>query len=270
MAPHSNTDTQSRAHVQFTVAIVFLTLAWISVTLRLYVRIIQIKSFGWDDVTMILAVILFSVFCTALLVVHAHGGGTHVKSLSQIENVIDWIIVSEASYIMTTMFLKVSLGIFMLRIVIKRWHQWSLYIVIALSTLTSLFFFFFVIFMCGNPNTYFTKYMSYQCAPHDVQVALSYTHAAITTASDCFFALLPIAVLWNAPTMNTRSKLSVGLILSLGAAGSICSVIRFRYIEGLTNHTDFFWNAANIAIWSCIEPGTGIVAANLATLRPLI
>lgn len=58
-------------------------------------------------------------------------------------------------------------------------------------------------------------------------------------------------------------------MLLIPQSGFICSIIRFRYVDGLTQTDDFFWNAVNIAIWSTIETGVSIVAACLATLRPL-
>jgi hypothetical protein len=51
--------------------------------------------------------------------------------------------------------------------------------------------------------------------------------------------------------------------------GSICSCVRFVYLEGLLNYKEFFWSATNTAIWSTIEPGTGIIAISIATTRPL-
>jgi hypothetical protein len=41
-------------------------------------------------------------------------------------------------------------------------------------------------------------------------------------------------------------------------------------VDGLIEFEDFFWSATNIAIWSTIEPGVGIIAGCLATLRPLV
>lgn len=52
--------------------------------------------------------------------------------------------------------------------------------------------------------------------------------------------------------------------------GCICSIIRFRYVSGLTEVNDFFWNAVNISTWSAIEAGASITAGCLATLRPLL
>ena len=52
-------------------------------------------------------------------------------------------------------------------------------------------------------------------------------------------------------------------------SGCICSIIRFKYIAGLGGIEDFFWTAANIAMWSLYEIAAGIIAGSLATMRPL-
>lgn len=51
--------------------------------------------------------------------------------------------------------------------------------------------------------------------------------------------------------------------------GSVCSIVRFKYIDGLGDINDFFWTATNISIWSLFEMATGIIAGSLATMRPL-
>lgn len=51
-------------------------------------------------------------------------------------------------------------------------------------------------------------------------------------------------------------------------SGSVASIIRLRYISDLVSQ-DFLFDATDVAIWSTVEPGMGITAASLATLRPL-
>jgi hypothetical protein len=53
-------------------------------------------------------------------------------------------------------------------------------------------------------------------------------------------------------------------------SGSICSIVRFLYVQNLTIADDFWYSAVNISIWSTIELGAGIVAGSLATMRPLL
>lgn len=69
--------------------------------------------------------------------------------------------------------------------------------------------------------------------------------------------------------MATRAKLAVGAVVLLAAISSVASIARFWYLDGLVEPKDFLWNAANINVVGIVEPGTGIVAGSLATLRPL-
>lgn len=69
--------------------------------------------------------------------------------------------------------------------------------------------------------------------------------------------------------MPRAAKTSAGVLLALAAIGSISSLIRIAYIPGLKSGPHFFSEALDIDVWSVIEPGIGITAASLATLRPL-
>jgi len=50
----------------------------------------------------------------------------------------------------------------------------------------------------------------------------------------------------------------------------IAVLIRIPYVKVLVdNQHDFFYYSTDVVIWSAIEAGLGITAANIATLRPL-
>ena len=107
-----------------------------------------------------------------------------------------------------------------------------------------------------------------KCVSNKAILGVAYGQGVVTTSTDWIFAVLPVTILWHAK-MDRRTKSVCAFLLSLGAFGSLCSIVRFRYINGLSITPDFFWNAANISIWSTIELGIGIIAGSLATLRPL-
>lgn len=90
----------------------------------------------------------------------------------------------------------------------------------------------------------------------------------INAATDWALAILPIFVLRQAD-LSLRTRLAVCFVLMLGTLGSIMSVVRLPYIKGLAQGPNFFRGAVKITIWSIIEPGFGITAACLVTLRPL-
>ena len=83
------------------------------------------------------------------------------------------------------------------------------------------------------------SYLDRKCVPASAQLGLLYEQAAVTTFTDFVLAAIPVPLLYHAK-MNMRAKVSVGLILGLGAAGSICSIVRFFYVKGLVNSADFF------------------------------
>lgn len=56
-----------RTVVMLIVAVVFLILTWISFALRVYVRAILLRSFGWDDWIMLLTICLSTTCCSLLM-----------------------------------------------------------------------------------------------------------------------------------------------------------------------------------------------------------
>jgi len=55
MAMHNDTSLSDRGQQVKAVAIAFLVATWVFVSLRIWVRTYMIRSFGWDDATMVLA-----------------------------------------------------------------------------------------------------------------------------------------------------------------------------------------------------------------------
>lgn len=58
------------------------------------------------------------------------------------------------------------------------------------------------------------------------------------------------------------------LVLTIHRA-STATILRLPYLYQISHHDDFLWYALPVAIWSFVEPGMGITAVSLATLRPL-
>lgn len=103
----------------------------------------------------------------------------------------------------------------------------------------------------------------------DVIQSLAYFQTSTNAVTDLIYAILPIFIIRESK-LPPIAKISSCLLLALGTVGGIASVVRLKYIKGLQPGPDFFNSSVNIAIWSLIEPGLGITAASLATLRPLL
>lgn len=169
---------------------------------------------------------------------------------------------------MTTVVLKVSLAIFFLRVVVAKWQVWTICSTTTIFALFGFSFFFVSIFQCGNPSHFLEHSLQGRCLPTDVVGPMVYLHGALNAATDWVFAIIPIFVLWKAK-MPIQTKISAGFVLLLGTASSCVSVYRLRFLKGLSPGPDFFATAMDAGVWSLIEPGLGIIAGSLATLRPL-
>jgi hypothetical protein len=134
-------------------------------------------------------------------------------------NLLQLLLVAETFYSVIMITLKLSLGIFFLRIMINKTQRRIIYFVVSVSVFFGTVYFFFIVFQCGAPipgATFWQKFIGRVCAPNRAVLAMGYTHAIITALTDLTFAILPINLVRNAH-MSSRQKILVGSILVLGA-----------------------------------------------------
>ena len=113
------------------------------------------------------------------------------------------------------MVLKISIGIFFARIMVKRWQFIVVYTTVAISCLSATAALFYCLFRCGpDLDQYVVRQLFNACTPRGLDRFFAYEHASFTLLTDCVFVLLPIALLWNT-SMRIEAKFSVGFILSL-------------------------------------------------------
>ncbi|KAG9533671.1 hypothetical protein KCU93_g284, partial [Aureobasidium melanogenum] len=254
----------------FTGTVAILAVAWVSAILRVYVRSVMMRSFGWDDWTIMLAITAFTVQCGYIInVTRMELQPQKYNNVSGISTLVTDIIAFSGSYAITGVFLKISLGFFFLRIIIEPWQRMVIYICMAVSVIFGLVYFGIITFGCGDPKQFLIRTVENQCISiTGVVIPASYVHTALNATTDWIMALLPIFTIWKL-SMPRITKFWAYLLLGLGAAGSIVSLIRFGYVEGIRPGKHFFKQSAKFALYSIFEPGLGIAAVNFATLRPL-
>jgi len=248
----------------------FLVITWTTLSLRIWVRTSLARSFGWDDAVLLLSTMTFTGFCTMLILAETTGGGPHVHDMAipAVSRLVGMVVSIFGLYIMTMVFLKISLGIFYLRFISQHWQRVVIYTTVALNTLYGVLLFFVAIFQCGDPTLYLSNELKAICMPNGPLYGVQLTGAIVNASTDWILALLPIFVLAKA-NMPKRTKASAGCIILLGCSGSIISLIRIRYIKDLRPSPDFFRGVTDIAIWSIAECGICISAAAAAALRVL-
>jgi hypothetical protein len=98
---------------------------------------------------------------------------------------------------------------------------------------------------------------------------ITYALAAVNAAADWILGTLPFFIVWDLQ-MKLKTKMLVAGILAFAAIGSTATIVRMFYIHTLMDGPDFLYATTDVAIWSTVEPGIGITASSIATLRPLV
>ncbi|CAI6336321.1 unnamed protein product [Periconia digitata] len=268
MAPPTN-ELGSLGDLTFIVAVALLALSWITVSLRVWVRFGITKSPGWDDAAMVFTLCLFTCYVTFILIVIISLRATQAVTIEQVKQSLIWVQLSEIFYILTTTFLKTSLGLFFLRLLTKPWQRYLFNTILIVSAVYGMFYFLTTVFVCGNPSRMADSFVgSDTCAPTAFTLATGYIYGIINVLADWTFTLVPILILIESD-MDRRSKLSISIVIGFAAIGSISSIMRMVYLESLVFREGLTANSIKATIWATAEPGTGIVASSVAILRPL-
>ncbi|KAF2119835.1 hypothetical protein BDV96DRAFT_312197 [Lophiotrema nucula] len=260
---------QQQAQITVDLVIILLLLCWTTVGLRLWVRFKITRSPGWDDAFMVFTLCLFTCYCSFLLVISQQGFLNQLPTTDSLMKTLVYIQLSEVFYILTTTTLKISLGLFFLRVLTKRWQILIFRVVLYISAIYGVFYVFIAIFQCGNPGKFLDSLIDQRrCLPTAFLLFTGYTYGVINVIADWTFVLIPIFVLVDSD-MDRRSKVSVSIVMALGAVGSVSSILRMVYLRGLLFNGKHLSDAVRATIWATAEPGTGITAASIAILRPL-
>jgi len=233
----------------------------------------------------------FSTYSACVLLGIKYGTGRHLSDIppEDVPQGLHYWWLCEIFYTLTTVFIRLSIAVFLLRICITRTHRFTIYGTLGLVLGFSTFYLFLVIFQCHPLSFFWGQYagMKGSCIDAAAVPDASIAHSAISFTADWILGLLPIFLLWNLQ-MNTRTKVSVAACLSLGFLcvhpslclechsgltffnrAGIAAIIRIPYIKVLSLTDDFLFATTDVAIWSTVEPGLGLVAGGAATLRPL-
>ncbi|KAG9237593.1 hypothetical protein BJ875DRAFT_453254 [Amylocarpus encephaloides] len=250
---------------------VFLGLAVIFTSLRIYVRTVS-KNWGADDLLFLCSLVFFVIFCVGSFGGITYGSGQHLDAI-KVENLPEalhlwWL--GEMCYTVTTWLLRLSVGVFLLRLSVKPRYRWVIYTTMAVVSVLSLILFFLVLFQCTPVHHFWTRFEGKKgkCIPPNILPRVAIAHSVVAFCTDWVLGIQVIEILYKLE-MNARTKLSVVGLLSLGFLAGIAAMIRIPEIRALQISADWLYKSVDVAIWSIVEPGLGIIAIAGATLRPL-
>ncbi|KAL4897345.1 P-type ATPase [Aspergillus ambiguus] len=268
-------ELEGRSLSIFVVTVVFLALSFIAVCLRCFVRLRLVRAFGWDDALMVFAMALEILFALCGITGACYGLGQKLEVLTahERETAMFWWWLGQTSYVFTCVVAKISIALALLRLTVAKAHTILLWVVIALSTVVGLVFWFVLTLQC-HPVDYFWRRLepgvlgTGHCLDVDILIDIAYLYSVTATVCDFALGLLPIALVWNLQ-MTPKTKAALAGILSLGCVASAAVIVRIPYLHTYKD-PEFLYATSNISIWSNVEAGLGITAGSLVTLRPLV
>ncbi|KAI0166432.1 hypothetical protein GGR57DRAFT_26017 [Xylariaceae sp. FL1272] len=264
---------QDRGPELATVTSVLLGVSAVTVGLRCYVRIGILKIFRIEDWLALLALASSIALTYFVLVSIQYGAGKHTAAVPKenIPKVLKMRWAGELTYVITSMLLKMTIGIFLLRICSRMWHRITIWFVLISCLVFNVFYVFVAAFQCDPIDYYWNRYttnMAGVCVSAQIISSSTYAAVGVNAAADWTLGLFPIALVWNLD-LNKKSKFSVAGILALGSIASTATIVRIFYVWQLNHDKDILYCFTDLAIWSTVENGLGLTASSLATLRPL-
>ncbi|KAF3765585.1 hypothetical protein M406DRAFT_240473, partial [Cryphonectria parasitica EP155] len=260
------------------VVLSFFILCFITVSLRSYTMGFILKRFYLEDYLAILALLIYISFATLALISIGHGLGKHEEDVAPTARPIatKYCFLAAVVYIALSYLVKVIVGLFLVRICSASHQKWQRISIWTMLVVVGLFYgayFFIAIFACQPVEYVWTRDdpvppTSGQCNPSVAATSISYIATVLNCVADWMLAILPATVVWKA-RLDSRTKISICVILAIGSIASIATIIRVFYAKELVQHDDYLYEFTPLATWSTIEVGTALTASSLATLKPL-
>ncbi|KAL6158773.1 hypothetical protein ACJBU6_02873 [Exserohilum turcicum] len=254
------------------VAILFFVLTWVAVCVRFYVRAGLTRTWGYDDSYMVAALCTFTVYLVCQIVAAVHGAGRHQAYLSHSDTrtALLFLYLCELGYAVTNCLVKFAIGSLYRRVAVKRWHIWSIWVLMVTTFVCSLVHSFQVMLQCAPISVFWNQQpVSPKCMDKGLTLGVRYTLASANAMTDWALGLLAVCMLWHVE-MERRTRIFVAGILAFATIGCASTIMRMCYMHTIVNGNDFLYATTDIGIWSTVEPGIGIIAGSIATSQPLI
>ncbi|KAF4549026.1 Hypothetical protein D9617_24g017400 [Elsinoe fawcettii] len=234
--------------------IIMFALACISILLRFFVRLRISKVFGAEDWTMVVVSLLF-VAEGALILANID------ISRRQFEG--------DSSDQLEILYTQISVGFFFLAIFSHRKiERWIIYVVMVLSTCCGIAYLPLGYGTCAQIKV--LPGVNTTC-PMVTQTAASATFAAfsiVTVVRDFTLTLLALIALYKVQ-LPLPTKLSACFLLVLGSVGGLASTVRLAIVLKKTDLSAYTKELFLLYRWVMVEIALGVIAANLALVRPL-
>ncbi|KAH8846661.1 hypothetical protein MCOR27_000405 [Pyricularia oryzae] len=251
---------------------VVLTILAIGITvLRVWVRRKFLSKLSLDDYSMVMATITLIAMTGTVFAQVFNGAGRHIEYIPPpvVIRGLHYNFASQPLCLIALGFARVSVSFFLIRLANSRKYKWILWFLIGLTVVLTVVGVFQTLFQCRPMAFVWDKSIpGGECVSTEYLVYSSYVSSSLSCASDFALASLPILMLRNVQ-MNSRVKLAVIGILSLGFFTVAAGVIKTVSLTKWGLQGDYLWDTGDITIWYTAEIAVAIIAGSIPCLKPL-
>jgi len=214
---------ENRGQQLTAVMAVLLSLAWISMTLRGYVRLRMLRSFGLDDWLAVAALVLFTVYGGLVLLSVQQGVGQHIADLprNRVTAITRNFYIQETLFFPTTAMIKLSVSALLLRIAVKKSQRYIIFSHVVITILFTMVATLLSIFACQPTQYFWLQYDPHSqhkghCAVDPSGLAITlYVYVGVAVMTDFTFAILPWYII-RGSSLTIRDKISIMGVLGMG------------------------------------------------------
>ncbi|KAF2186416.1 hypothetical protein K469DRAFT_573381 [Zopfia rhizophila CBS 207.26] len=242
------------------------------VAMRFYVRAFIVRCMGWDDWTMLLALILGVINTAFVQISIDYGLGRHITTLDPIDamNAIKWDYLAQPTAIMSPAVGRISFALLLLNVAgVNKFRRWFLYGIMISQFIVNSLTFIFILVQCKPIELLWDKRLTGTCWDLRVQEYFGYFQGSFNSVTDLILAICPALVVW---TLNMKLSIRISLIclMGLGVFAMVGSIAKTILLKSVGSNNDYTYNTAFLIIWWTIELYLVIIAASIPTLRPLV
>ncbi|KAL3458333.1 hypothetical protein BJX64DRAFT_225301 [Aspergillus heterothallicus] len=264
-------DHANRGWVLYAVSYPLLAFSALVTTLRFYTRTALVKSLGWDDFFILLA-LACAVANTALITKSVQAGtGRHTGTLSPAQQIASakFQLLSQGFHVMSTNWGKVSVALFLVRIMAEvKQHTRAMYVGIVLLSVVNVMCVYTIYGQCTPTARAWDGDIEGSCWPSGAQRNYAYFQGSASALSDLILAVYPLFTIKNLQ-VPLKVKFGLGVVLSLGIIAMIAAIIKTINLSNLTATHDRPWKMVPLTAWVAVEQYLIIIAACIPALTPL-
>ncbi|VTT64513.1 unnamed protein product [Fusarium fujikuroi] len=239
MAAAPTIEPRGLGLAQLITSITFGILTTVVVFLRTFIRL-KNGVFGADDLLMAIGYVLFAILVGVSAQSTYYGVGQRDVVLPE--------------------------GIYPHAVV--PWHRVVAWITLAMAVICAMIIFISFFVLCRPLSA--TWNGNGKCSPPSALGSLACFISASSMLTDIVCAALPALMLYKAQ-MKLATKVSISLVLGLGALASVATIIRMPFVMFYFHpNPDYLYRHCHVSLWSIVEGGIGVIAGSLPALRKFV